>query len=321
MNLTSSSLLVGLLAGVAAALLSIGAGEPNPLSIVLFAAATLPILIASTGWTNSSGFIAAAIAGGIVSLVLSPTAGLVFTVTTLAPAAWIGHLANLSRPADEIGGPEDAVAWYPISDILLQLCLLVIGGLFIVGAAMGYGPEMIDGLVDQFFVVLQEQDPELAFTDAEKAAYGSFFLTALPFVQGALWVMILFASLYVALAIVRLSGRGRRPKDDLPAGLRMSRLSLYLFGLGLVLTFLGGTAALVGALVCGAFTAGFTLAGFAIFHHRTRGLSWRPLALWGAYLAVFLFTLPLLFFVITGMIGTARTVPVSKRMPPPGSGT
>ncbi len=312
MNLTSASLMVGILAGVAAALLSISAGEPTPLSILLFAAATLPILIAGIGWTNSAGFIAAAVAGGIVSLAVAPLAGLVFTLTTLAPAAWLAHLANLARPADEIGGPQGAVAWFPMADILLQLCLLVVGGLVVVGAAMGYGPDMVAGVVDQFFSVMSEQDPDLAVNDADRAMYADFFLTALPVVQGALWVLILFSALYVALWIVRLSGRGRRPKDDLPASLRMSRRSLYIFGVGLALTFFGGAPALVGAVICGAFAAGFILAGFAIFHFRTRGKPWRPFAIWGAYLGVLFLTLPILFFLVLGMIQTARAVPVSN---------
>ncbi|AZN72451.1 DUF2232 domain-containing protein [Georhizobium profundi] len=318
MNFTSSSLMIGVLAGAAAALLSISAGEPTALSIVLFAAATLPILIASLGWTNTAGFVAAAIAGGIVSVMLSPSAGLVFTATTLAPAAWIGHLANLSRPAEEIGGPKNALAWYPLSDILLQLCLLVIAGLVVVGYSMGYGPAMIGEIVNQFLDIMAQQSPDFQPDAAERQAYASFFLTALPIVQGALWVMILFGSFYLAHAIVRMSGRQRRPKDDVPASLRMSRTSLYLFAVGLIMSFFGGGIALIGAVIAGAFAAGFTLAGFAVMHHRTRGKTFRPFVLWGAYLAVVLFTLPLVFFLLTGMIETARAVPVSRTGPPSG---
>lgn len=317
MKPTSGSLLIGVLAGLATALLSISAGEPTALSLLLFAAATLPILIASTGWSNAAGFIAAGVAGVVVSAILSPLAALSFFATTLAPAAWIGHLANLSRPAEELGGPKDALAWYPLSDIMLQLCLLVVAGLIVVGVSLGYGEAMIADVVDQFFAVMRESNAEFQPSDADRGTYVAFFLTALPVIQGALWVLILFTALYLALAIVRASGRGRRPKDDIPTSLRMSRASLYIFGLGLLLTFLGGAAALVGALVCGAMGAGFTLAGFAVFHSRTRGRPWRWLALWSGYLAVFLFTLPVLLFLVIGMVETARAVPVTRAGPPP----
>ena len=98
----------------------------------------------------------------------------------------------------------------------------------------------------------------------------------------------------------------------------MSRTSLYLFAAGLVMSFFGGVVALIGAVICGAFAAGFILAGFAVTHHKTRGKPWRPVLLWGSYLAVVLFTLPLVFFLITGMLETARAVPVSRHMPPGG---
>jgi hypothetical protein len=52
MTQQSTSLLVGLLAGVSAALLLVSAGSPSGLSFFLFAAAALPILIAGLGWSN-----------------------------------------------------------------------------------------------------------------------------------------------------------------------------------------------------------------------------------------------------------------------------
>lgn len=316
MKLNSRSVMIGVLAGAAAALLTISAGEPSAVSLLLFAAASLPILIASTGWSNVGGFIAAGVAGGIVTLVLSPIAALTFLLTTLAPAAWIGHLANLSRPAEELGGPDGSLAWYPLSDIMQHLCILVAVGLVIVGAAVGYGEPMISSVVDQLLTVMQESNPDFRPAEGDRAGYVAFFLMALPVVQGMLWVLILFTALYLALAIVRASGRARRPKDDVPASLRMTRRSLYFFGGGLVLTFFGGTPALIGAVICGAFGAGFILAGFAIVHHRTRGKSWRPLALWGGYLAVLLFSLPIIFFLVTGMVETARAVPITRQTPP-----
>ena len=46
MTQQSTSLLVGLLAGVSAAFLLVSAGSPSSLSFILFAAAALPVLIA-----------------------------------------------------------------------------------------------------------------------------------------------------------------------------------------------------------------------------------------------------------------------------------
>jgi hypothetical protein len=78
-----------------------------------------------------------------------------------------------------------------------------------------------------------------------------------------------------------------------------------------VLTFVGGTPAVVGALVCGTFGAGFLLSGFAVLHFRTRGKSWRLPVLWLTYLAVLMFTLPAFFILLSGLMDTRRTIALS----------
>ena len=70
MNLTTRSLMIGVLAGLAAALLSISAGEPTALSLLLFAAATLPILIAS-GY-GGPGFETRALSAGVDRVLKKP---------------------------------------------------------------------------------------------------------------------------------------------------------------------------------------------------------------------------------------------------------
>ncbi|MNL65685.1 hypothetical protein D3C87_1900520 [compost metagenome] len=91
----------------------------------------------------------------------------------------------------------------------------------------------------------------------------------------------------------------------------MHRNAIFIFLGGLVLTFLGGAPATIGALVCGTFGAGFLLAGFASFHFRTRGKSWRLPVLWIAYLSVLVFTIPAIFFLLTGLTDTRRTIAVT----------
>lgn len=71
MTLNANSILIGLLAGLASALLLVGAGTPSFLTIFLFASAALPIFIAGLGWSNQ-----AAIAAVITSFAI-----LLFTAT------------------------------------------------------------------------------------------------------------------------------------------------------------------------------------------------------------------------------------------------
>lgn len=315
MTQQSTSLLVGLLAGVSAAFLLVSAGNPSSLSFILFAAAALPILIAGLGWSNLSSIVAVGTAIAVIGLATTPQAALVAAVTTLAPAAWIAHLSNLARPADEIGGPEGAVVWYPLSDIFINIVGCVCVGLVAVGLAMGYGTELVSQIVDLFVATLTESNADYEPSAEGTAEMKQFFLYALPVIQAAMWVLILLAGWYLASAVVRMSGRSKRPKDDLPSQLRMPRTGAAGLVFGVVMSFLPGGLGLIGWTICGAVGAGFMIAGFAIAHHRTRGKPARGLLLWTAYLSSVIFTLPLVFFLFLGLFDTVRTRTVTGSGP------
>ncbi|SEK61619.1 DUF2232 domain-containing protein [Xaviernesmea oryzae] len=310
-NLNRTSLLVGLLAGVTAAFLSLGANTPSAFAIVLYAASALPVLIAGLGWGNAAAILAVAFAGAICSLVVSPLFALLILAVTLVPAAWLSHLANLGRPAEEIGGPAGALAWYPLADILTQLAVLVNIGMIIVGTVIGYDGSASERMIDMIADTLRERDPLATPDPAALDQMKALFTLMLPLVQGAIWVLMLFAAYYVASRIVQTSARNLRPREDMPSALRMNRYAIFIFLAGLAMTFAGGMAAIIGALLCGTFGAGFLIAGFAAFHFRTRGKSWRLPVLWLAYLSVVLFTVPIIFFLVSGLVDTRRAIALS----------
>ena len=314
-TLTPTSIATGLIAGVTAALLSLSANTQSSLAIVLYAASALPILIAGLGWGNASALIAIAAAGATAAATVSSHFALLIVLITLAPAGWLSHLANLARPASELGGPEDSLAWYPLSSMLAHLAALVTLGMIAVGAIVGYDSGMASQIVDVVVETLKAQEPLYDPDAAAVAQLKAVFSLALPLVQGALWVFLLFAAYYLASFIVRVSGKGLRPREDMPASLRMPRNAIFVFLAGLVLAFLGGVPAIVGALVCGAFGAGFVLAGFASLHFRTRGKAWRLAALWLVYIAVLLFTVPVIAILILGLADTRRTIALTRADP------
>ncbi|SOE17435.1 predicted membrane protein DUF2232 [Hoeflea halophila] len=308
MTQQSTSLLVGLLAGVSAALLLVSAGSPSGISFMLFAAAALPILIAGLGWSNLASILAVLAAMAVIGLATTPQAALVSTVTTLAPAAWIAHLSNLARPAEEVGGPEGAIVWYPLSDIFVNIALCVCVALVAVGLALGYGADFVGELVEIFVATLKDSNTSYQPSAEGLAEMKQFFLYALPAIQAAMWVLILFAGWYVASGIVRMSGRSKRSKDDIPSQLRMPRMGALALAAGVALSFIDGGIGLIGWTISGAFGMGFVAAGFAVAHHRTRGKPARGLLLWVAYLATVLFTVPLAFFLFLGLFDTARSL-------------
>jgi len=308
MTQQSTSLLVGLLAGISAAFLLVSAGSPSSLSFILFAAAALPVLFPGLGWSKIASILAGLNAMAALGIATTPQAALVSAVTTLAPAAWIAHLSNLARPAEEIGGPEGAVIWYPLPEIFVRIALCVCIGLIAVGVAMGYGSEFVGQLVEIFVATIKESNAAYSPSPEGIAEMKQFFLYALPAIQAAMWVTILLAGWYVASAIVRMSGRSKRPKDDIPSQLRMPRTGAIALAAGGAMSFVDGGIGLIGWTICGAFGAGFIIAGFAIAHHRTRGKPARGLLLWAAYLATIIFTVPLAFFLFLGLFDTARTL-------------
>ena len=307
-RLNTKTLSIGALAGVTAALLVLGASLQPSFSAVLYAASALPILLVGLGWGNMAAISAVVAAAVVGAIAISPSFALMMTLVTLLPAGWLSHLANLARPASELGGPEHLMAWYPLSDILLHLCGLVTIAVIVVGVMIGYGPELIDRLVDVLFGSLAQQQPEFSPDPAVTAQTKSLVLLMLPAIQGGMWVVMLFSAYHIATRIVSASGRGLRPREDIPSALRMNRNSIFVFLVGLAATFFGGIPAMIGATVVGTFGAGFLLSGFAALHFRTRGKDWRLPALILCYLASLVLMVPAFFILVVGLSDTRKAI-------------
>lgn len=307
-SLNSKMLGLGALAGLTAALLVLGASLQPSFSAVLYAASALPILLVGLGWGNMAAISAVVTAAVVGAIAISPSFALMMTLVTLLPAAWISHLANLARPAAELGGPDHLMAWYPLSDILLHLCGLVTLAVIVVGVMIGYGPELIDRLIDMLFTSVAQQQSDFAPDAATITQTKALVLLLLPAIQGGMWVIMLFAAYYIATRIVTASGGGLRPREDIPSSLRMNRNTIFIFLVGLAATFFGGIPALVGATLVGTFGAGFLLSGFAALHFRTRGKEWRLPALILCYLASLMLMVPALFILVLALGDTRKAI-------------
>ncbi|OLP43754.1 DUF2232 domain-containing protein [Rhizobium oryziradicis] len=314
-KLDGKLLLTGFLAGVTAIFLVLAANAQPSFSSVFYAASALPVMIVGMRWGNAAAIVAiitAAIAG---ALAVSPLFAAAMAVFTLLPAGWISHLANLARPASEIGGPDHLMAWFPLSDIVMHLCALVCFGVIFLGVLIGYDADFVGNMIDALMQALAERDPSVVANITNTSSIKSTMLMTLPIVQAGMWVIMLFTAYYVASRIVAASGASTRPREDIPSALRMNRNAPFIFLAGIVACFIGGVPALVGATVCGAFGAGFLLGGFGSIHLRTRGKEWRLPALILSYMAT-LMVFPAIFIIILGLIDTRRTVALT----PPRTG-
>ncbi|WHA40267.1 DUF2232 domain-containing protein [Agrobacterium larrymoorei] len=307
-QLNQTVLITGILAGICAAFLTLGATAQSSMSFLLYAASAMPVLVAGLGWGNAAAIVSILSAAFLSALAtMSPVFSLTIAILTLIPAGWLSHLANLARPASELGGPDELMAWYPLSGIVLHLCGLVTVSVIILGTMVGYSSDFVSQRVDEMMTLVRASEPSFTPDATALAQTKSLLVLMLPMIQGGLWVILLFAAYYFASRMVRSFGKGLRPREDISAALRMHRNAIFIFLGGIVLTFFGGVAAMVGAVICGTFGAGFVMAGYASLHHRSKGKDWRWPVLVLAYLsAVFMF--PLLIILVMGLSDVRSTI-------------
>ena len=306
-KLNAKELGIGALAGLTAALLVYGA-TVQPLLFILFGAlSALPILIVGLGWGNMAVIVAVLAAGIVGTIAQSAYFGLFVILLALIPA-WLSHLANLARPASELGGPDNLMAWYPLSDIILHLCGLAAMVIIVAGAVMGYSVDLVSQVVDLYVKVANEQQPAMPLDPIAIQKTKALMLYAIPVAWGMIWVMMLLAAYYVASRIVAASSRNLRPREDIPSSLRMNRNAIFVFLAAIVAIFFGGVLALIAAAVLGAFGAGFVVSGFASLHYRTRGKDWRLPVLIICYLVCFFVTLPLFIILVLGLYDTRKAI-------------
>lgn len=274
----------------------------SPLSLLLYAAAPLPVLIAAIGFTHQAGLVAAIAAILAVILIFSPVAGLAYALAIGMPAWGFGLAVNLAREYD--GKTE----WYPVGRILawiiaFSILLTLIGSLAIASDYPGF-----IAAFDEFAEAIEKMDPTLfAGLDAAARANAISALSRLmavvaPPISAAISVTSFVILLYVAARIVKASGRLPRPWPDL-ARVALPRSAVIILGLSIIgSVLLPDYPGLLSRITLAALAMGFCLQGLAFVH-----LISRPLKSRRAVLAMLYFTFvalpgwPVLGFALVGV--------------------
>lgn len=310
-----STLLIALVSGLASALLFAGLVLQSTSAISFALAAPIPIAIASLGWGSVAGFIASAVAGmTIYAIAMSGPSALTLFGTMALPMAVAGHLAGLARPASEpmlANGASSArrsesdLDWYPLGRVLFAIAAMAIAACLFLGWLLGYDP---DAFVPTVVEALgQGGGPGMeTLSETQLREFAELVIALVPFVQPALLTITLVSGLYLGAAVVRVSGRLPRPKDDIPSATHLPKLALPIFGAAVAAVFLGGSIGVVAAVVVGALGAAFTLVGLASLHRRTRGRPGRGLVLFTSYAAILLLSFPIVLFMTLGLFETWR---------------
>jgi hypothetical protein len=310
-QLTPQAIGIGALAGAATALLCLGIAGGSALAVVLFFISPVPLMLAGLGFGLKSALAGAFVAvAGTVVFANGMVAALV-ALAIAAPACASAYWLNLARPAEEIGGPQGHLAWYPLADVLLAIALITGLAYSVLGAMIGFGPEIAAELADELVLRFQTTNPDIVFTPEGKESLRAFLETWIPLFQPFIWMLALTLSIYISLAVAQRSGLVKRPREDWPMALRMPRNATFAFLAALLAGFAPGMIGHAGSSFAGALAAGFVMAGFAMAHARSRGMPGRFFILLLAYLSVLFVAVTAIFFFIAGAFGAGRHIPLT----------
>jgi hypothetical protein len=284
---------VGLAAGLATALLFASASAGGMTGrFILFFLAPLPSYLAGLGWGQVAAALAAVSSAVVTALFLGVKTGGVFFLSQGLPLILLCRLVLMNRPVAPSGPEDDAVPlveWYPIGRVVAVAAglsgVLAVVSMLLLGADLEGLRTMMRKLVDD---ILASELPGLApgeLTEADKDTLASVLLHALPAGSAVIWLGGFALNLWLAGKITQLSGRLARPWPDLtlthfPTGFG------WAFAAVLGLSLLPGLGGILASGMAGALFFAYTLVGLAIIHHVTRGISVRPLILWGLYVVL-----------------------------------
>jgi mannose/fructose/N-acetylgalactosamine-specific phosphotransferase system component IIC len=113
-------------------------------------------------------------------------------------------------------------------------------------------------------------------------------------------MMTLTLNLWLATKITATSGRLHRPWPDLKST-ALPPMTLAALSIAIALCFSGGLLAILARVVTGALMMSYALVGFAVLHTLTLALKHRALWLICTYVAVAVFSWPVLAMAVLGL--------------------
>ena len=311
------SLLIGLGAGLVSAVVFASATTgPMFTRLLLFLLTPLALFLAGLG-VGPTTVVVAGIAGtAIVWGAGSAPAAIVFAASQAVPAALLVYLASLNRTT--AAGAE----WYPAGRIVIAAALFAgafsVLALFLLGADIDQLRATLRGMLEQFVnteLPKMPDAPVLGPQEIDEAT--SVALALLPAASGISTMGSLLFNMWLAGRITLASGRLQRPWPDL-AAIAYPVGTPLLFAVATGAGFLAGMPGLIGAGFAGPLFFAYVLLGLAVVHYVTRGRPWRPFALWGLYLL--LFVVNTLASLALALVGLADAVwPIRKPQPSGGA--
>ena len=294
---------IGLGAGLAAALLFGSMVSGSLAAVLLFYLAPLPILVAALGWSQVAGLIAAASATAIVAIFCGIFLGAAAVVSF--GAWWLGYLTLLARPAS--GRSATDLEWYPVGRLVLWAA--AIGTLLVAAVVPNFGTDqdtLQAGLRRSYERLIHDQ------TTIDLLVY------AAPPAAAACSTLTNVLNLWLAAFVVKVSGRLRRPWPNLTA-LALPPATPGLLAAAIGASFLPDLLGILSSACAASLMMAFALLGFAVLHSVTPGMNGRAVVLASAYAAAVVWGWPLLLIAIAGLVEILFNIRlrVAQRRRPP----
>lgn len=316
----NTSIIVGLIAGLASALLFVSITTGNALAILLFYIAPLPLFIAGFGWGLFALLIAAGLATISIAIYAHAIFAGVFIVSCAAPCFWLTRLALLSRPVAE-SNPQGPQEWYPAGRLVLwagafgaglAICAIILFGGTMEGYRATIDAAIRDGLLGQPGAVLP------AGTDVDLLV--DIMTRYLAPVSAAMWTVFTLLNMSMAVRIAAASGNSLRAN----LGLRDMQLPAFaaaIFAVALAASFTDGTPGLYGKAAAGGLFAAFAFAGIATLFVLTRNNAAQPLILGSVFFFAMFIPLVAVIIAMLGLVDTLFDFRNRRGGPPPPPGS
>jgi Predicted membrane protein (DUF2232) len=300
--------LIGLGAGVVAALLFASVATGSVLATLLFYLAPLPILIAALGWSHWAGLVAALSAAAGLGVILNFYFFGAFLVGVGFPAWWLSYLALLARP---IAGTPDMLEWYPPGRLVLWAAIIAAIVVAIAVPNFGTDKETFQAGLRRAFerAIRMQPSPDLPAPPGrpETDRLIDLLVIVIPPAAAVLATLLNLINLWLAARIAKVSGRLRRPWPDLSAlalpGIAPGMLAVAIAGM-----FLPDLLGVLSMVLAASLLIAYAIVGFAVLHGITRGMASRGFLLAGTYVAVVFAGWPLLVMALLGLCDAALDI-------------
>jgi hypothetical protein len=282
---------VGLCAGLAAAVLQAAILYPSPITMVAFYLSALPIFIVALGWGLGAAAVAGLSGGFAIVAVAGVKPALAFLVGVVLPPAVLSWLALRSRPADDAppaeGEPQlKGRQWYPEGRLVLWAAALAAGltslGILLIGPSEETFRSVLEDLINQMLAAMGEQ------VEGEQLNQMVALMTfLLPVAAASIWLLATLVNMKLGARLLAAFDRSPRPWARFGA-LAFPRRAIWLLPLALAASMLPDMAGVIGSVFAAAMFTAFAIAGLAVLHGLTEGMTARAPLLGGLYLALIL---------------------------------